>query len=198
VPLTDAEIAAALATPDELQAAHEALESPVVPEIVTPQYRRSQRQPGDSTSRIGVSIGACDSDIKVTDTWAFHIFCLPYPTVIGRVSAGVDLSYPEDYVEVRLFNASGDKILQARLTGKHGSVSASFDEIRLAEGDYIVCFRAPGSPQGRGSYGNPHTGLFGSARFGSALPERPILDTLLSALDAPIRIGMPQLRFSAD
>jgi hypothetical protein len=178
--LSDAEIEAARAVPEP--------EPPPAP-----KYLRTARQPGDSTSRLGLIVGACERDIKVTSTWAWHAFNLPRAAIVGAVSAACDSQYPADFLELVLFDAFGAKLVQAQLRGTPGGrvISSRFDELRLEGGDYLIAWSAPAGLCGRGTYKTPHTG-----RFKGALPTRPLLDELLSepetdSFGQPVSVGMP-------
>lgn len=55
--------------------------------------------------------------------------------------------------------------------------SVRFDQIRLAEGDYLICWRSPGPGcKGEGSYRAPHSRL-----LEGELPTTPLLDDILAS-----------------
>jgi len=181
---------------EEVQALYARLNAPVPPPPVPapPTFRRSQRQPGDSASRLGIVLGASDGAIKFSRLWGWHAFHQPYPAVLGSIRADLELNYPPDHLEVRLYDAFGKLLLRVEVRG-----TTRFDEILLPAGDYVIAWKSSVS-SGQGSYRNAHTGL-----LRNGLPERPLLDALLAApplLDdltqQPVPITMPRLTFAAD
>jgi hypothetical protein len=89
------------------------------------------------------------------------------------------------------------RLNQTNLTHVYsGLVRSVFDEARLPAGDYLIAFKTGGT--GMGSYPISNVGM-----FGHAVPERPLLDSLIPCntyrtRDGAVhKIALPQWRFHA-
>jgi hypothetical protein len=183
---------------------------PVAPRA--PSLHRIPRMPHDSgVSRLGFTIGDASQEIRLVSAWFWHALYLPRPLMVGAIEAPITLLDKDSFVTFHAYDFAGNKILDADLKKRsNGTVRAEFDHVRLKAGDVLVAWHA------RAGFGSSAQGSYptDSGIFGRDLPERPLLDALVSRArsgvdememsimsswnGAPRKIGMPQFRFAAD
>jgi len=179
-------------TQDEIRAAlkeyDHSLPAPPEPSPL-PSFRRSPRVRGDSASRLGFSVGGGTEAIDLPGSWAYYVFHLPRAIYVGRVATTVDWNSDlKQVVRVKLFNAFGELVLETALEGG----DAVFDDLRIEEGDYVICYSGSGV---RG------TGGGGANRFPyGTVPMHVKLDELPRSVFDHLNPtpGMPRFTFSAD
>jgi len=171
----DAEIldlnAARTATESEIKAAvsYEPPPPEPEPEPPAPVYNRIPRMENDSASYLGFSLGRDEKTIRSSQNWVLLAFNLPVPQVVGHVAVSFSFQ-AHDEMDLRVFDALGDCVLQKHL---RGSREISIDQTKLGPGDYLIAFKCS-VMEGGGSYNPPH-----SRSLPGKLPERPILNDLI-------------------
>jgi hypothetical protein len=159
------------------------------------QFKRTPRIRTDNASRLGMNVGQKDGDVICPNGWAYLLMHITSPVIIGSVSANIEVMDPRTppMMMLKLFDAVGEQILAVRLTGRNGFYHCDeFEQTRLKVGDYLFAIFAP-NVRACGSYRNEHVGV-----FPGGIPSRPLVDELMkqpAALDAPVSVGFPTLRF---
>ena len=98
-----------------------------------PNYKRLERQPGDSF--LGFSVGSGDERIKLAKGVTIRAFHLPSSMVIGRIRVSLDFRPMQNsYVEVSLYDAMGNRHLLIERT----SPEVQFNQVRIPEGDNML------------------------------------------------------------